>query len=242
MGLHTDEAIAIARRTPVSTGFPFARESDPRSVIDPRWNGDFQFYPLRHHALSAAGLAGIGDDLPTTSAGGAGGLHAKDPGRLDDLSSPAAATARFASGVGSAAGAAATATGFTAFEFHGPGHTVGRFCQGEDDFALDIGPGADSLATSATTPAKKIAENAAPKNVAEGIKDILDVRETGSTPRSLHSRMPESVVPGTFLPVAQDLVGLGRFLEEVGGFLIAGMAVWMVFDGQLTVSARDLLI
>jgi hypothetical protein len=47
--------------------------------------------------------------------------------------------------------------------------------------------------------------------------------------------MAEAVVGGAFLGVLQDVVGLADLLEALLGAVVSGIAVRMIFHGQLAV-------
>jgi hypothetical protein len=54
--------------------------------------------------------------------------------------------------------------------------------------------------------------------------------------------MAEAVVLGPLLLVAEDVIGILHFLEAALGLLVAGIAVGMIFAGQLAVGLLDLVV
>ena len=54
--------------------------------------------------------------------------------------------------------------------------------------------------------------------------------------------MPEAVVIGAFLRVAQNRVGFGGFLEVFFGFLVSRIPVGVILKRELAVGALDFLI
>ena len=54
---------------------------------------------------------------------------------------------------------------------------------------------------------------------------------------SLQSLVTVAIVGGALLRIAQHAIGFGRFLEFLFGVVIVGIAIRMVFHGQLSVGA-----
>ena len=94
------------------------------------------------------------------------------------------------------------------------------------------------------------AETAKPSETAEDVaevaEDVVEVHAAGAETseaagRAVHACRAELVVAGTLVGVAQHVVGLCRLLELLLGFLVAGIAVRVVFDGHLLVGTLNLV-
>ena len=109
-----------------------------------------------------------------------------------------------------------------------------------------LGSAAAARATSAT--AEHATKGIVAKDVAKAREDVLEVREaaaleaTAAALRAFKGLVPETVVLGALLRVAQHVVGLGGLLEELLGLLVSGILVGMVLDGHLLVGALDLVL
>lgn len=90
---------------------------------------------------------------------------------------------------------------------------------------------------------------AATEQVAESeeiAKDIAEIgKRVGVEARlrgALQTLVPETVVGGPFLRIAQDAVGLGGLLELLLRIRVIGVAVGMVRQGEFSVGRLDLLV
>ena len=99
------------------------------------------------------------------------------------------------------------------------------------------------LAPAALPSAEEVAE----AETEQVPQDVLEILEDGriESGEALIALAPqpvvsEAVVDGPLLGVGQDAVGLGGFLEPLLGLLAPGIAVGMVFQGELTVRFLDL--
>ncbi len=63
-----------------------------------------------------------------------------------------------------------------------------------------------------------------------------------SNPLGAETGVAEAIVGGALLRIAEHLIGLAAFLESLLGFLVAGIAVGMMLEGQLAVSRFQLLV
>jgi hypothetical protein len=113
-------------------------------------------------------VAWIDDDLPGTATNGAGGLHAQDPRRLDDLASTSTLLAPLWLRSPSAATPGTRIASQTSLKIYCFLDAGRRFLQRQLDVDPDVGPSA-----AAGTSSKKIAEQAATKYLAEGGKDVF---------------------------------------------------------------------
>ena len=91
----------------------------------------------------------------------------------------------------------------------------------------------------ASARAKKVAET---EEIAQDVAEIGELAgiET-SARRALQTGVAVAVIGRPLLRVAQDAVRLGGFLEAVLGARIVRVAVRVIFEGQLAVSALDIL-
>ena len=105
---------------------------------------------------------------------------------------------------------------------------------GADIFAL---PGTVSPSgTAGGTAAKEIVENAAQIHIEAAepaAKSAAEATACGIV--GVNSGKAVLVIPGAFVGIGQNLIGLAHFLELLLGFLIAGVQVGMIFLGQLSV-------
>ncbi len=235
--LDFDQYVGVARRAAVGARFALARQTQPHFVVDARGNVHLALHALGHHTLPAALWARVFDHLAFAVAHGASGLHAENARRLNDLASTAAVVAGLRLGAGRAPTAAAIAALLVPLELDDLGYAAGRFEQVERDRGTNIG--APSRPTAAPIAAEEIAENAVAKDVAEGREDVVDVGEVRG--RAADARMTKAIVAGPLIGVAEDLEGLGRFLEVGDRFFVAGVLVRMVLDRQLAISVGDFL-
>ena len=68
------------------------------------------------------------------------------------------------------------------------------------------------------------------------------MESTAAAHAILKSGVPVAVVGGALIRVAEGLVGLTEFFEFLLRLVVAGVFVWMVFDGQLAVGALQILL
>jgi hypothetical protein len=80
-----------------------------------------------------------------------------------------------------------------------------------------------------------------PKEVSQ---DILETREYRGikTNRTADSTMPKPVILGPLLGIAENTIGFSRLLEAFFSFLVTRILIGMVFYGQFTVAAFDVLV
>jgi hypothetical protein len=92
---------------------------------------------------------------------------------------------------------------------------------------------------AATTASEKVAEQTAAEDVAEGVEDVVDIGElVKAGPRE--PLVTVTVVSVPFFLVPQDLEGLGGLLEPRLGLGVAGIAIGMVGQRELSVGLGDL--
>jgi hypothetical protein len=151
--------------------------------------------------MAATFIAGIDDDLPRPTAGGASGLDAKNPRGLNHLAVSIAASARFSGRPGFTASSAATSAAFTALKLDAARHATCGFGKRQHDFNLNIGPTLlPSSSTPTATTAEEVSEDAATEDISKGFKDIFDVAKSGT-------RCPGHACV-TVLVIASPLLGI----------------------------------
>ena len=237
VGFDVDEAVGVTARPPVRTGLPFALESHPHVVIDTGRDFDFEFDFVRTQPMAVARLAWVADRFSAASADRTSRLDAEDTGGLDDLSTPLAAAARFGLGASGGAGSAAAFAGGMAGKGNGFGDSASSFGQVEGDIATEIGTATD--ATAAATATEEVLKDSAAEDIAEGFEDVADIAETTL---SIVSGMPEAIVTGTFLLIAEDFVGLGSFFELVNRLRIPLIGVGVILERQFAIRPRDFIL
>ena len=123
------------------------------------------------------------------------------------------------------------------------GHVLKRQFHLEPQVAAAV----DALLIAAATAEPESAEPAAvaAEDVAEHGENVVHVHAgTAAEPAesaALRAVEAELVVLLTLLGVVQHLVSLGGLLECLLGCLVAGVAVGVVFDGQLAVGLLDVV-
>ncbi len=70
-------------------------------------------------------------------------------------------------------------------------------------------------------------------------EDVLNVAEAFEAPPR-EALVAVAIVGGALVRVAQDRVGLGRFLEPLLGVRVVGVAIRMQIEGEATVRLLDL--
>jgi hypothetical protein len=110
----------------------------------------------------------------------------------------------------------------------------------QHDFRADV---RSALTPTSPSPSKQSVKYASTENIAESIKDILDVAETRATPSTVpDTRVTVTVVACTFFRIVQHFIGFGCFFKQHHRFFVVGIAIRMVLDGQLAIGRRDLAI
>ena len=86
---------------------------------------------------------------------------------------------------------------------------------------------------------------AEPENVAEAAEDVFEaaeLRRIEALRAAADAGVAEAIVAGALVAVAEDRVGLGRFLELLFGRLVALVAIGVELQRELAIRALDLLI
>ncbi len=177
---------------------------------------------------------GLGNELPPASAAGAGGGDLENALRTGDHPPAVADRTGDLAGAGSGAAAATGGAG------PGPGHLDGHFgaqggiheVQGQIIPQVAAGQG-PSLPGAEIRETEEIFEN-----VAEAAEDVGEIVKTGEA-GGRDALVTVMIIKPPFFRVPQDLVSFGGFLEFFFGFFIAGIAVWMILEGNLAVLLLD---
>jgi hypothetical protein len=166
----------------------------------------------------------------------AGALQQERPARVRDLAGALAARALLALAALGAGAAARIAR---------PGVMERQVILGTEHRVLErqLHDGAQvrarlrAVATCAppATAAEQVAED-----VAELAKDVLHVGEAGGLAGARQTLVPEAVVRGALVGVAEHRIGLGALFEPLLGLLVAGIPVGVQLESHLAVGALDL--
>ena len=224
-----DQNVHVAARAAVRPHVAFPGQTHSISVVDPCRNVDPALALDLAHAFPTARRAGMRDDLAGASALRTCAAH-REKALLDmNLPSSSARSASDLPGAGLAAGALALVAPVD------PGNP--KFLRAAEDrfFEVQVQLVLQILATPPTSaPAPPRTEEVA-EEVAEDVREVARVEASVAG----QAGMPELVVGAALLGVAQDAVGLGRFLELVLGFLGARISVRVVLQGELAVSPLE---
>jgi len=147
------------------------------------------------------------------------------------------------------AGLRLAARGGTAAGAVGAGHVLGQgqgdlvarggLLEGDFQVVAQVGAlhGTGTACAAGGSKAEKIAED-----IAEMGEDVFVAGEAPTAHAALHAGMTEAVIAGALFGVAQDVIGLGSFLELLFGFGVTGVVVGMVAHGQLAIGFFDLVL
>src|ERR1700679_690981 len=225
--------VQISGRAAVAARLSLAIQADAVPGIDTGGQRDGQALLLAHAALAKAGIAGIADDLASALASRAGLLD-REYGLLHaHLSLAVTGIAGLRGGpLGASRALAGLALrqrgnlylGFSAEH---------RLLEIELEFVAQIGA-AKHLGAAALAAGENVAEH-----LAENVAECLAGTEA-PTAASFETGVPELVVDGALLRVAEDFVGLLRFLEFMFRVRIVWIAVRMIFHGEPAVGLLDI--
>ncbi len=128
--------------------------------------------------------------------------------------------------------------GLVALELDGLGHAASRL----DQVEREIGPHIGAFGGLAISPAaaKHFAKRAIAEDIAKRLENIGHIAKMGAAATgTVDAGMSVAVVASPLFLVAQNLEGLGGFLEASDRFFIARIAVRMEFERELTVCVGD---
>ena len=193
--------------------------------------------------VAAALAAGIADDLAGAAAGAAGTADGEKALLIENLAAPVASGASGRTAARFRARALAAIAGFHARHLDIGGEPHDRLL--ETDFQIVA-----YVFAALRASAPPAAATAAAEQIAEAEEIAQDVAEIGEgfgvestrAPRILQSGVPEPVVSGSLLGVAQDTIGFRRLFEEILGIGIVGIAVRMVLERQFAIRGLDLCL
>ena len=236
---HLEEHVKIARWAALRAGLAFPGEAQPRAVIHAGGNVDLQFALRLPVALAAAFLAGVANNLAGAGAGGTSAANAEEALLVENLAAAVAGGAGGGPAAGFRARSMAVFAGLHARHLDVGAHPEQRFFERNFQIVAHVFA-ALRPRPPASAPAKQVAEA---EEVAQDVAEIgkLVGIETAATPRALQTGVAEAVVSCPLLRVAQYAVRFGSFLETVLGGRVVGVAVRVILERQLAVSALDIL-
>ena len=167
-------------------------------------------------------------------------MHAENTAGLNHLPAAAAIPTSFRFGARLGPGSPALGTCLVPIKFNGLGNSASRFEQVDRYFTSNVVPFARPSPAAPPTAAKQIAENAAAKNIAKGLENVVDIRELMHAPFDPGMAIP--IVPRSFIVIPQHFERFGRFLELDDGFIVVGIAVGMKLHGQLAISVGNFFV
>ena len=242
---HVDEQIAGGAA--VCAGVAVALAGDGLPVVDAGGDLHGHLVLAADAAHTAAGLAGLVDDLARAAALGAGGggLHRAEGGALGGAHGAAALAV--GADLRRRAGGAAVALAVGALLHAGSGDllfaTEGRLLKGDvhahaHALALAGGVRVAGLAAEAAEAAENV-----PKNIAEIAKAVKAAEAARAVSRvGIEGRMAKLVILLALFLVGEHLVGLVCLLEALLARLVAGVQVGVVGLGDLAEGLFDLVL
>lgn len=240
--LHMQDDVKVPWRPALHARFPEPAETNPSFFFHPGGNFRFNRLLLDDASFALALRAGITHDRTRTLACWACSGDAEESLLISHLASATASTAGGRSLAISAARAfAGVALLVTAIRnlLLGP---EDRFLKFDCDVFAQVSPTLSTrAAAAAAASAKDVAEA---EELAEDVVEILEnasVKAAASC-RAAYTGMPEAVIHAALFGVGQDRIGLAALLKFFFGIRIVGIAVRMVLQRQLAVSALDLLL
>jgi hypothetical protein len=232
-----DVQVAVGRA--FAAGITFTGNAHLVSVIDAGGNLQFDGPFLHHTAFAPAGFAGILDDLPCSAALG---TRARDAEEALLEAHLAVAVARRA-GRRAAALLSPTAGTLDARLVTGILDLLRRTEGGVFEFEFEIVAKIRSAldSTSSATATEHISET---ENIAEHIAEVgKDARIEPPIPGSAaQAGMAVSVICRALLRIGQYGVGFRSFLESIFGLFVAGIAVRVVLQRELSIRALHFLV
>ena len=233
------EAIAIARRTAVGARLAFPLQSQLGLIVDAGRNIHLASDFLLHESRAAAGVAGVADRLAAAVAGRAGGLQGKDPG----ATAPPVPCRRSSDKFRAACPAWPPCRGTfrratcrmkrTIFDVPWAASNRSRVT------SQRMSPPLRMRAERPRPPPKKSPKNPSPRMSPKALMISETSWKCGRQPPSSPA-IPEAIISGPLLRVAEDLERLGRLFELRYRLVIARVAVGMIPHRQFSVGFGDL--
>jgi hypothetical protein len=238
MLLHMQHDVKVTRRTTELPNFACARESDARSVFYAGWNLGVNRALAQDAPFAFALRARIGNYAARALACRTGASNAKESLLVSHLPTTIARPTGGWSLAGSGSGSVAFLTSLMTPNGDPRLGPEECFLELERQIFAKIGAALHAGATAATT--------ATPEHVAETeefSKDIAEILEncgieTGArTTTAAQSSMSVAIVSGSLVRIGENGVSLAHFLEFFFRIRIIGIAVRMVLQGELAISA-----
>ena len=113
---------------------------------------------------------------------------------------------------------------------------LGRLLELDFEVVAKVGAALRAGAASAAAEPEDVAE------AAEDVFEAAELRRIEPLRAVADAGVAEAIVAGALVAVAQDRVGLGRFLELLFGRLVALVAIGVELQRELAIRALDLLI
>ena len=136
-------------------------------------------------------------------------------------------------------------TGDAFFHLELFGCAVGNFREVQSDFHSHVCAFELSRSAGASSASAKASETKLGEDVAEVSEDVVEVHSSGveasSEACSVQPLRSELVVAGTFVRVAQHIVGFGCEFEFLFSLFVSGIAVGALFDGDFFIGTFNLL-
>ena len=241
-----DEHLYVARYAVVSACVAFSLHRNDHAFRYAGRNVDFHNFLTAYHAFATAFATFVLDDSAFAVAGGAHLLrlhHAEHASSGSQYVSRTLASAtsfrRRASGTSAAV---ASIAGYVLANFELLGYACGNLAQRKLHLEAQIATLETARPAASATSAETSAKSAhATEDVAKLTEDIIKVhagtaKSAGAT-HAIDALFSELVVTGTFVGVAQNVVGFSGLLKLLFGFLVVRIAVGVVFNGHLLIGA-----
>lgn len=239
--LDAQHEVEISGGTAVDAGFADSREANACSIFDPGRNFGIDRFLPDHATFAPAVRARVADYAACAMTRRAGASNTEESLLISNLSAPAAGAA---TGGSFALGAPRTVTLLAKFMLAVGNlffYPEGRLFEFDSDVFPQIGATLRSSSSSRTSSAEEVAE---PEEFAEDVAEILEDGGIESAARYTRANagVAEAVVHLALLGVRQHSIGLAALLELFFGVRIVGVAVRMVLQRKLAISALYLLI
>jgi hypothetical protein len=230
---HVDDDVEIAGRAAKRSRFAFAGESEALTSGDARGNLHRELAMLLLGAGALAVRARLGDDLAGAAALAAGARDREEPLLVTQLAGAPALRAGRRGSAGSGAVAFAGLAGFVTRDLDMRLDALGRLLEFDFEVVTQIGAALRAGAAAAAAESEDVAE------AAEDVFEARELRRVEALRAAADAGVAESIVARPLVGVAEDRVGLGRFLELLSAFL----SPWLRSGWNFSASLRyELLI
>ena len=238
MLLHMQHDVKISRRTAELSNFARAGESDARSVFYARRNLGVNRALAQDAPFAFALRARIGNHAARALACRTGARNAEESLLVSHLPATIARPAGGRAFAGSGSGSAAFLTSLVTANGDARLGAEECFLELERQIFAKIRAALHAAATPATTATPEhVAET---KELSEDIAEILEycgIEAGARTRTAAQSSMSVAIVGGALVRVGEHGISLADFLEFFFRVRIIGIAVRMVLQGELAISA-----